>query len=211
MITIYNLNSSRSERIIWLMEELALPYELVQFARTAQGGAPPEMLKLHPLGKAPIIRDGDLVLAESGAIVEYVIARYGDGRLAVPSSSPDFANYLYWFHYAEGSLMPQLLRELSLTRVLPDADASPVMARVRALTQNHLKLVDARLANASYFAGETFTAADLMMVFAFTTLKEFMPIDLSSCDALNAYLARIEARPAYIKAMSRCGPSWQAA
>jgi glutathione S-transferase len=211
MITIHNLNSSRSERIIWLMEELGLPYQLDQFERTAQGGSPPEMLKLHALGKAPVISDDGLVLAESGAIVEYVIARYADGRLSVPSSSPDFANYLYWFHYAEGSLMPQLLRELTLTRVLPDADTTPIMARVRTLTQKHLQLVDEHLSHSAYFAGVSFTAADIMMVFAFTTLKDFMKIDLTSCPALNAYLARIAERPAYIKAMSLCGPTWKAA
>jgi glutathione S-transferase len=211
MITIHNLNSSRSERIIWLMEELALPYELVQYSRTAQGGAAPELLKLHPLGKAPIISDDDLVLAESGAIVEYIVARYGDGRLSVPPSSPDFASYVYWFHYAEGSLMSTLLRELMLTRVLPDAEASPAMARARTVTHHHLQLIDAHLAASDYFAGDALTAADIMMVFAFTTLKQWMPIDLSAHDHLNAYLARIAARPAYVKAMALFGPAWKAA
>ena len=137
MITIYHLDTSRSERIVWLMEELGLDYEVEVFERGPDIFAPEELKRVHPLGRAPVIRDGDTVLAESGAIVEYVVARHGGGRLAVAPSEPGFARYLYWLHYAEGSLMLQLLREASLDRMLPDADATPGMrgcARRRACT-----------------------------------------------------------------------------
>ena len=206
MITIYHLDTSRSERIVWLMEELGLGYELEAFDRRPDVFAPDELKTIHPLGRAPVIRDGDTVLAESGAIVEYIIARHGGGRLAVAPSEPDFAQYLYWLHYAEGSLMLQLLRQWSLERMLPDADAAPGMARVRATTRLHLSFIDEHLAKHSYFAGPAFTAADIMMVFAFTTLTHFRAFDLSPYPAIQAYLGRIEARPAYVKAMQLAGP-----
>lgn len=210
MITIYHLDSSRSERIIWLMEELELPYALQEFRRRPDVTAPPELEAIHPLGRAPVIRDGDTVLAESGAIVEYVIARHGGGRLAVAPTAPDFARYLYWLHYAEGSLMLQLLRESSLDRMLPEPDAVPGMARVRETTRLHLRVIDDTLAASAWFAGDEFTAADVMMAFPFTTLRQFLPRppDLTAYPALQAYLRRIEARPAYRKAMTLAGPDW---
>ncbi len=210
-ITVYDLNSSRSDRILWLMEELGLPYRLEQFARTATGAAPPALADIHPLGRAPIVRDGGTVLAESGAIVEYLVTRYGDGRLAVGAADPAFARYLYWFHYAEGSLMPQLLRELMLDRMLAPGETNPVAERVRDGTRAHLRFVDESLASTAYFAGDRFTAADVMMTFPFTTLQLWKPIDLAPYVALSAYLARIAARPAYVAAMSRCGPAWRPA
>lgn len=213
MITIYHLNSSRSERIVWLMEELGLPYALHEFRRAPDMRAPPELAQIHPLGRAPVIRDGDTVLAESGAIVQYIIARHGEGRLAVTPFEPNFASYLYWLHYAEGSLMLQLLRESSLERMLPNPDHTPGMARVREATWLHLKAIDDALGQSAYFAGDTFTAADLMMAFPFTTLRQFLPHppDLSAYPALQAYLQRIEARPAHQKAMALAGPPWKTA
>lgn len=206
MITIYHLDTSRSERIVWLMEELGLEYKLEAFDRRPDIFAPDELKAIHPLGRAPVIRDGDTVLAESGAIVEYIIARHGGGRLAIAPSEPDFAQYLYWLHYAEGSLMLQLMREWSLDRMLPDPDAAPGMARIRANTRLHLSFINEHLAQHPYFAGQAFTAADVMMVFSFTTLQHFRALDLSSCPAIPAYLRRIEARPAYVKAMQLAGP-----
>ena len=206
MITIYHLDTSRSERIVWLMEELGLPYDLEVFERRPDIFAPDELKHVHPLGRAPVIRDGDTVLAESGAIVEYIVARHGGGRLAVAPDEPDFARYLYWLHYAEGSLMLQLLREVSLERMVPDADALPGMARVRETTRLHLAAVEAHLAAFAHFAGSSFTAADVMMVFPFTTMRRFRPLDLGPHPALRDYLARIEARPAYRRAMERAGP-----
>jgi glutathione S-transferase len=210
MITIYHLDTSRSERIVWLMEELGLPYRIERTDRTAAIVAPESLRAVHPLGRAPIIRDGDTVLAESGAIVEYLIARHGGGRLAVAPSEPNFPDYLYWLHYAEGSLLLQLLREWSLERMLPDADATPGMARVRETTRLHLSFVAGRLAVADYVAGDAFTAADIMMAFPFTTLLRFRALDLSEYPAITAYVARIEARPAWRRAMGLAGPGVKA-
>ena len=206
MITIYHLDTSRSERIVWLMEELGLEYKLEAFDRRPDILAPDELKTIHPLGRAPVIRDGDTVLAESGAVVEYIIARHGSGRLAIAPSEPDFAQYLYWLHYAEGSLMLQLMREWSLDRMLPDPDAAPGMARIRANTRLHLSFINDHLSKHAYFAGQAFTAADVMMVFCFTTLMRFRALDLSPYPTIPAYLQRIEARPAYVKAMQLAGP-----
>jgi glutathione S-transferase len=205
VITIYHLSTSRSERIVWLMEELGLPYQLEVFEREASGAAPPPMRALHPLGKAPVIRDGDVVLAESGAIVDYIVHRHGGGRLAVAPREPSYARYLYWLHFAEGSLMTLMLIALVLSRV-PEAKESPVRARSLDRMGQMLAFVDASLAGAPYFAGETFTAADVMMVFPFTTLRRFLDYDLAPYANIAAYLARIEARPAYVKAMALAGP-----
>lgn len=211
MISIYHLDTSRSERIVWLMEELGLPYQLEVFNRAPNVFAPEELKQVHPLGFAPVIRDGETVLAESGAIVEYIVARHGGGRLAVGPEQPEFANYLYWLHYAEGSLMPQIMREWYLDRMLPDADAAPGMKRIRSATRTHLALVEGHLASHPYFAGDAFTAADIMMAFPFTTMRRFRDLGFAPDSAIQAYLHRIEARPAYRAAMERAGPGKRAA
>lgn len=205
MITVYHLTSSRSERIVWLLEELGLDYQLERFRRE-QGGAAPEAMKgIHPLGRAPVIRDGDMVLAESGAIVEYIVHRHGGGRLAVAPNAAAYPRYVYWLHFAEGSLMTLLLIALTLSR-LPDASASPVGNRVQARMQLMLGFVDAELATVPYFAGADFTAADVMMTFPFTTMRRFLDYDIAPYANIAAYVKRIEARPAYQKAMSLAGP-----
>jgi glutathione S-transferase len=205
VITIYHLSTSRSERIVWLMEELGLEYKLEVFPREPSGAAPPPMKALHPLGKAPVIRDGDTVLAESGAIVDYIVHRHAGGRLAVPPEAPEFARYLYWLHFAEGSLMSLMLIALVLSRV-PEANASPVKARILERVKQMLAFVDASLAGQRYFAGEEFTAADVMMAFPFTTMRHFLEYDLSPHGNIAAYLERIEARPAFRRAMALAGP-----
>lgn len=205
MITVYHLESSRSERIVWLMEELGLPYKLEVFPREANGAAPPPYREIHALGRAPAIRDGDTVLAESGAVVEYIVHRHGGGRLAVPQADPAYARYVYWLHFAEGSLMSLLLIVLVLSRV-KEAAASPVSARMRERMNQMLAFVDREIAGGPWFAGEVFTAADVMMVFPFTTLRWFLDYDLSPYAGILAYLERIEARPAYRKTMSLAGP-----
>jgi glutathione S-transferase len=206
VITICHLSTSRSERIVWLAEELGLEYQLEVFPREPNGAAPPAMKALHPLGKAPLIRDGDVVLAESGAIVDYIVHRHGGGRLAVPPGAPEFAGYLYWLHFAEGSLMSLMLIALVLSRV-PEADQSPVKARITERMKQMLAFVDDSLAGQRYFAGEEFTAADVMMAFPFTTMRRFLDYDLSPYANIAAYLERIEARPAYRKAMALAGPA----
>lgn len=205
MITIYHLETSRSERIVWLMEELGLEYRLEIFPRESNGAAPSPLKAIHALGKAPVIRDGDTVLAESAAIVEYIVNRYGGGRLAVAVDDPDYARYLYWLHFAEGSLMSLMLILLTLTRV-PEAAASPAMARVRDRANLMLAFVDGELGAGPWFAGERFTAADVMMVFPFTTMARFLDIDLTPFANILAYRTRIELRPAYQKAMALAGP-----
>ena len=170
------------------------------FLRQPDLYAPPGLRAAHGLGRAPVIVDGDVVLAESGAIVEYLIARHGNGRLAVGPQSPAYPHYLYWLHYAEGSLMLQLLREWTLDRMLPDADSHPGMARVRTGTATHLAMVEARLQECPYFAGSDFTAADIMMAYPFTTFRGICPVDLMPYPAIRAYVSRLEARPAFQKA-----------
>ena len=206
MITIYHLSTSRSERIVWLMEELGLEYKLEAFQREPNGAAPRTMKEIHAIGKAPIIRDGDTVLAESGAIVEYIVQRHAGGRLAVQPQAPEYARYLYWLHFAEGSLMSLMLIALVLSRV-PEASESPVRTRLLDRMQKMLAFVDAELADRPYFAGPAFTAADVMMVFPFTTMRHFLEYDLAPYANILAYLKRIEARPAYQKAMALAGLS----
>jgi len=204
VITIFHLSTSRSERIVWLAEELGLEYRLEVFERDANGAAPPGMKSLHGLGKAPLIRDGDLLLAESGAIVDYLVRRHGGGRLSVQPDAPEFAQYLYWLHFAEGSLMSLMLIALTLSRV-PEANESPARGRVTERLKQMLAFVDAELASRPYFAGTDFTAADVMMAFPFTTMRSFLKYDLAPYGNIHAYLKRIEGRPAYRKAMAIAG------
>jgi len=205
MITVYHLTSSRSERIVWLMEELGLDYQLEVFPREQSGAAPEAMKGLHPLGRAPIIRDGDTVLAESAAIVEYIVQRYGSGRLVVAPNAAAYPRYVYWLHFAEGSLMSLLLIALVLSRE-PDASASAPGQRVSARMIQMLGFVDAELAKIPYFAGADFTAADVMMLFPFTTMRRYLDYDIAPYANITAYVKRIEARPAYRKALALAGP-----
>ena len=205
MITIHHLSSSRSERIVWVMEELGLEYELDRFRREPTGAAPDALKAIHALGRAPVIHDGERVLAESGAIVDYLVHRYGGGRLTVGPDAPGYARYLYWLHFAEGSLMSLMLIALVLSRV-PEASESPVRKRVLARMQHMLSFVDSELGEGPWFAGAEFTAADVMMTFPFTTMRRFLDYDLAPYGNILAYLKRIEARPAYRKAMTLAGP-----
>ena len=205
MITIYHLETSRSERIVWLMEELGLEYAVEIFPRENNAAAPSPLKAIHGLGKAPVIRDGDVVLAESGAIVEYIVHRYGSGRFALRPDDVDYARYLYWLHFAEGSLMSLMPIALGLGRV-PEAGASPVTARISARVKSMLEFVDTKLGSGPWFAGAEFTAADVMMAFPFTTMRLFLDIDMAPYPNLLVYLTRIAARPAYQKAMALAGP-----
>ena len=205
MITIYHLSTSRSERIVWLMEELGLDYQLERFQREENGAAPDAMKAIHPLGRAPIIRDGETVLAESGAIVEYILGRYGNGRLAIAPDAAAYPRYIYWLHFAEGSLMTLLLIALTLSRI-PEASASPLGTRVQARMKLLLGFVDAELAKVPYFAGADFTAADVMMTFPVTTMRHFLDFEIAPYANIAAYVKRIEVRPAYRKAMALAEP-----
>lgn len=206
MLTVHHLGKSQSERIVWLCEELAIPYELKVYDRdpvTRLG--PPEYKALHPLGTAPIITDGDTVLAESTAIVEYILAKYGNGPLTVAPTDANFANYLYWFHFANGSFQPSLMRCMVLARAEVPAD-KPVTQFADARRKQALALVDQQLGQTDYLAGNALTAADIIAVFSLTTMRIFYPYDLSPYPNILAYLQRIGARQAYCRAMKKGDP-----
>jgi glutathione S-transferase len=205
VITIHHLSTSRSERIVWLAEELAIPYRMAWHQREANGAAPPALRELHALGKAPVIEDGGLVLAESGAIVEYIVQRHGAGRLAVAPGAAEYPGYLYWMHFAEGSLMTLMLIALVLSRV-PEARDGPVQKRISTRLADMLRFVDERMAGHAWFGGGSFTAADVMMSFPLTTMNRYLDVDLSGHANIAGWLERIAARPAYAKAMAIAGP-----
>jgi glutathione S-transferase len=200
MITVYHLENSRSERIIWLLEELGLPYELQRFPRDQNMMAGEAYRALHPVGKSPIVRDGE-ILIESGAIVEYIINRHAHGRLGVPVDSPLYARYLQWMHFAEGSAMAQILTYILMCGFIPGIDQSlPFVAYTREKTVQLLSYLDGELDGSSYFLGADFSAADIMMTYCFTTCRSFLHMDLSPYQNITKYLDRIARRPAYQKA-----------
>ena len=206
MLTVHHLGKSQSERIVWLCEELAIPYELKRYTRDAVTMlAPADYKALHAIGAAPVITDGDLVLAESGAVVDYIMAKYGDGRLALNSGHRDFAQYLYWFHFANGTLQANMGRNMILNR-LKLADDNPILLATKTRVDRAFDLVDARTKAAEYLAGSEFTAADIMMGFSLTTMRYFQPYDIKRWANVVNYLARIGARPAYRRAMEKGDP-----
>jgi glutathione S-transferase len=206
MLTIHHLGVSQSERIIWLCEELGVPYELKLYKRDAVTIlSPPELRALHPLGAAPVITEGDLLLAESAAIVDYIIHKHGGGRLALGPEHPDYAAYLYWFHFANGNLQPVMSRNMVVRRTGVPAD-NPMLLSVKERLDRVFDLVEARLGEAEFLAGSEFTAADIMSVFSLTTMRTFLPLDLSPYPNILAYLQRIGARDAYRRAMQRGDP-----
>jgi glutathione S-transferase len=203
MLTVHHLGISQSERIVWLCEELSVPYQLQRYDRDpVTRMAPPQYKALHPFGTAPIITDGTLVLAESGAIIEYLIARYGKGRLAVGADAANYPDYLFWFHFANGSMMPvQFAGALK-----PSPDETPRTRNMRERCERSWRLVEDRLGVAPYFAGSEFTAADIIMLFPLTTMRAFVPRDLAPFPNVRAYLQRIGSRPAYRQAMQKGDP-----
>ena len=206
MIIVHHLGVSQSERVVWLCEELAIPYTLRRYDRDpATHLAPAEYRALHPMGIAPVITDGDLVLAESGAILEYLIARYGGGRLAVAPNRANFADYLFWFHFANGTLMPSEMARIMST-MLGLKDGNPVLALFEDRSKRAFALVEKRLGDVPYFAGNEFTAADIMMLFPLSTLRAMVPRDLAPLPHLRDYLQRIGERPAYQRAMTKGDP-----
>jgi glutathione S-transferase len=202
MIRIHHLNNSRSQRILWLMEELDLPYEIVKHQRDAETNlAPPSLLAVHPLGKAPVMVDGDITIAESGAIVDYVIRTYGLGRLMPDDSPIALARYHEWLHYAEGSAMLPLMLHLYVGR-LGEAGA-PLRPRIDGEIDNHLSYLDAALEGRDYFMGRELTGCDIQLSFVVEAANAFGR--LGERANLRAFLARIKARPAYRKAIEKGG------
>ena len=209
MLTVHHLRKSQSERIVWLCEELAIPYELKCYARVpATKLAPAEYKALHPSQAAPVITDRDLVLAESAAVIEYVIAKHGGGRLTLAPDHPDFANYLYWFHFANGSFQPGIGRIMMVGRLDPAPD-NPILIALKARLDRAYDMVEARLGVAAHFAGSEFTAADIIMVFSLTTMRYFMPRDIAPYPNILAYLKRISRREAYQRAMQKGDPGME--
>lgn len=207
MLIVHHLGKSQSERIVWLCEELGIPYELKLYQR-APVMAPAEYKALHPMGNAPVIQDGEVTLAESGAVVEYIIARYGDGRFTLTKDHPNFADYLYWFHFANGTLQPALMRVLISGRIMPEGE-HPAIAVGKQRLDLCFTLVDKRLGEATWLAGDDFTAADIMTVWCLTTMRYFQPVDLGPYPNIRAYLKRIAARPAYRRAMQKGDPGME--
>ena len=217
MITVHHLNNSRSQRVLWLLEELGLPYEIKKYQRDAKTMlAPPELLAVHPLGKSPVITDAGLVVAESGAIVEYLVERYGNGRLAPAPGTPQRLAYRYWMHFAEGSAMPPLLLKLIFDRVAqapmpffakPIARGICTKVLERMVLPNlkrQLDFMEAELGKAAWFAGDEFSAADIQMSFPLEAAAQRAGLDASR-PTLMAFLKRIHARPAYKAALARGG------
>jgi len=202
LLTLYHLRNSRSDRIIWLLEELALDYEIVRYERDPTFRAPPEMREIHELGKSPIIRDGDVVLAESGAIVDYIMVRHGAGRLAPRHADPEWARYVFWLHFAEGSLMPWLTIDLLLTSgIVPGVDPGPLAPMLQQELARYLHWVDADMAGRAFAAGSDFSAADVMLAYALEFAKGRN--HLADTENLVPYLERMTAREAYRRAKQK--------
>lgn len=206
MLTVHHLRKSQSERIVWLCEELGLDYTLRSYDRDPVTIlAPPEYKRLHPMGAAPVIDDDGLVLAESGTVVDYLIARHAHGRLALVADHADYAQYLYWLHFANGNLQPNMGRNMILGRLALPPD-NPSLVATRGRLERALQHLDAHLATATWLAGSEFTAADIMTVFSLTTMRLFHPLDLAPRARIRAYLQRVGERPAYRRAMAKGDP-----
>ena len=218
MLTVHHLNNSRSQRILWLLEELGVPYEIRHYQRNAETmRAPPDLKAVHPLGKSPVITDGEITVAETGAIIEYLIDAYGNGRLRPAAGTEARRRYTYWMHFAEGSLMPPLVMRLIFDRLgsapMPwfvRPVARGLVAKVREsyidpANSAHFDFVEAELARSAWFAGEEFSAADVQM--SFPVEAGAARVGLGPTRARTAaFLARIHARPAYQRALERGGP-----
>lgn len=205
MITIHHLGVSQSDRIVWLMEELELPYKLEWHDRGEDMLAPESYRALHPAGTAPIIEDGDTVLAESAAIVEYIIHRYGDGRLALAPQDAAFGEYLYWLHNAAS------VQSMFFLRLARGSGSEPGVADliIERRENAYYQHMEAHLGQHEFLAGNEFTAADIMMVFNLTSLAQFGGRSVDDLPNILAYVDRICARPAYQKAMAIAGPAAQ--
>jgi len=219
MITVHHLNNSRSQRVLWLLEELGVPYEIKKYQRDAKTMlAPPELTRVHPLGKSPVITDNSVTVAESGAIMEYLLETYGAGRLVPAGGSEDKRRFTYWMHFAEGSAMPPLLLKLIFDRIgsgqgMPffvKPIAKGIAGKVKGLMvepnlKRQLDFMEGELNKSEWFAGSEFSAADIQMSFPIEAAAQRAGLDASR-PKLMAYLKKIHARPAYRRALERGGP-----
>ncbi len=215
MITVHHLNNSRSQRVLWLLEELGVPYELVKYERNPKTMlAPPELQKIHPLGKSPVVVDGKDTLAESGAIIEYLADQYGDGKFVPSKGSPDYIKCRYFMHYGEGSLMPLLLLRLVFSRV----KSAPVPFFIKPITkkiagqvegdfiqpnlERHVAFLAGELQKSKWFAGEDLTIADIQMIYPMGALASRYP---NVPKTISDWVARVQERPAFKRAEERGG------
>src|SRR5277367_312381 len=218
MVVVHHLNNSRSQRVLWLLEELGGPYEVKRYERDAKTMlAPPSLLAIHPLGKSPVIVDGAVTLAESGEIIEYLVDKYGAGRLIPPAGSAERLRFTYWLHYAEGSAMPPLLFRLVFNRIATNPAPWPVSAIARKIASTvdksfitpnlnrHLDYMESELSAHAWFAGQQFTAADVQMSFPLEAAASRGGLNVSR-PKLMAFLDRIHGRDAYKRALARGGP-----
>ena len=202
MLTLHHLNDSRSQRILWLLEELGVPYEMKHYQRDAQTRlAPPELKAVHPLGKSPIITDGEIRIAESGAIVDYIVRRYGKGAMMPAPGSTEYEVYNEWLHYSEGSAMLPLMLNLYVGR-LKEA-GSPLHPRIDSEIANHLGFIDGSLKGREFFVGPSLTGADIQMSFVGEMAKVFDK--LGPYPNLSAWLSRMHARPAFQRSVEKGG------
>ena len=218
MITVHHLNDSRSQRVLWLLEELGVDYEVKRYERDPKTMLAPASLRaVHPLGKSPVITDGALTLAESGAILDYLADRYGKGRFVPAPGTPERLRYTYWLHYAEGSAMPPLLLKLVFDRIATGPMPFFVRPVARAIAgrvqqafiapqlRTHLDFMEGELAGSPWFAGADFSAADVQMSFPLEAAVQRGGLDAGRPRLID-WLARIHARPAYRRALERGGP-----
>ena len=203
MLEVHHLNNSRSQRVLWLLEELGVDYRIVRYARDTQTMlAPPELKAVHPLGKSPVVKEGDTVLAESGAIVEHLIERYGQGRFMPSRQSDAYVQYRYWLHYAEGSLMTQMIARLYLGRV--GDGGKPMTERIERSIASHLAFVESQVSDGQFFLGADLTGADIQMSFPLEWAKT--QGFLGAYPKLTALVDRYHARPAYRAGVEKGGP-----
>lgn len=205
MIIVHHLENSRSQRVLWMLEELGLPYQVKRYERNKTTMlAPPELKQVHPLGKSPVIEDtdGGNVIAETGAIVEYLVEK-ADGRLGAPAHRDSALRYRFWLHYAEGSLMPPLLLKLVLSKV--PLMGKPAMKRIQPMIDVHLDYVESELKQRPWFAGDAMTAADIMMSFPLEAARSRAGLNTAR-PATIAWLEKVHARPAYQAALAQGGP-----
>ena len=202
MLTIHHLNNSRSQRVLWLLEELGIDYAIARYQRDSDTNlAPPELLAVHPLGKSPVLTDGDMTVIESGAIIDYIVRRHGDGRLAPTPGTRAHEEYLQWLHYSEGSAMLPLMLKMYTSR-LPDGGAA-LQPRITSELDNHLGFMNNALAGAEWFVDNNFSAADVQLSFVPQVARLLYSLD--SFPNLAAFLDRIHARPAYQRALEKGG------
>lgn len=203
MLVVHHLNESRSQRILWLLEELGVPYEIVLHQRDAQTRlAPPALTAIHPLGKSPVIVDDGRTIIESGAIIDYVIRRRGGGRLAPDPASPDHDAYQQWLHYAEGSAMLPLMLNMYVMRL--GAAGAPLHPRIESEIANHMSHIEGALAGRDYLLGDQLSGADIQMSFVPEVLKAFGK--LGDYPNMAAWIDRLHARPAWRAALEKGGP-----